>query len=711
MKTKLFNAIAGVSCRSSSLPLGFAGSFLLLGLAILLTACSATPSASKADLVDMFAGVQGNSSCVIGPQLPHGSVNPSPQTPCGHHDGYSPNEPIRGFGQLHVSGTGWGRYGQILISPQRGFNAAEDGHDSPKSAEAATPYYYSVHLDRYGITAEIAPAQRSAVYRFTYDSPDSATILLDVAHNIPQHIAPEVGGRFLGGEIRYSAEKNALTGFGEYRGGFGNGEPYRVFFFIQPTVKLKNVEVTDNGDRELYVRMDLPENTKEVLLAVGISMKNAENAERFVAAELGAAPLQLDEVKRKAKDTWEKTLSAIEVKGGTTEERKMFYTALYHSFVMPRERTGDNPRWESAAPHIDDHYCVWDTWRTKYPLMVLLNESFVAKTISSFIDRFAHDSACTPTFTSSLEWDMKQGGDDVDNVIADAFVKNVQGFDREKAYALVKWSAENARNKSYLEKGWVSEPADRMSVSYTMEFAYNDFCAAEVARIMGDSETAKKLLERSQKWEKLFNPDLESDGFRGFVAPRRTLRRGDGLEGGQWIDVDPAKKYGSWVEYFYEGSSWVYTLFTPHRFDRLIELCGGKEQMVERLQHGFDNNLIDLSNEPGFLAPFIFSHCGRPDLAAKYVEHIRKNKFSLAGGYPDNEDSGAMGAWYVFTSIGLFPNAGQGFYYALPPAFDEVTLTMENGKKIRIEKRENALLINGKTVNQPFILHSELVKN
>lgn len=178
-------------------------------------------------------------------------------------------------------------------------------------------------------------------------------------------------------------------------------------------------------------------------------------------------------------------------------------------------------------------------------------------------------------------------------------------------------------------------------------------------------------------------------------------------ENGEWVKIDPAQRYGPWVEYFYEGNSWVYTLFTPHQFSRLIRLCGGKESMANRLAYGFEKELIELDNEPGFLSPFIFSHCDRPDQTAKYVDFIRKNHFSLATGYPENEDSGAMGAWYIFTSIGFFPNAGQDFYYLLPPAFPEVTLTMENGKKIEIKAIKSSpgasyiesVVLNGKPLD------------
>lgn len=663
----------------------------------------------KSDLVDMFMGVQGFSNCIIGPQLPHGSVNPAPQTPNGHHDGYDPNEPIRGFGQLHASGIGWGRYGQIFLSPQTGFNAREDGHDSEKSKEIARPYYYSVQLDRYDIKAEVTPTHHCAYYRFTYPDTKQGNLLLDVAHSIPQHIVPIVRGKFYGGEIHYNQETQTLSGWGEYSGGFGNDiEPYKVYYCIALDVKPQEVRITDKGAKELYAQIKLPANPGEVHVQVGISMKSVANAARFLQEETHGRTFE--QIKMQALQQWEKVFSTIEVKGGSEYDNRMFYTTMYHSFVMPRERTGDNPNWESTQPHIDDHYCVWDTWRTTYPLLTIINESFVTKTINSFIDRRSHQGVVRPTYTSSQVWDWKQGGDDVDNIIADAFAKDVTGFDRHKAYELILFNATNERDSAYRTFGWVPEPAERMSVSYTMEYAYNDFCGAQVALAMNDTATANLLLNRAGKWVNLFNPQLESHGFKGFVGPRK--------KNGEWIGIDPAQRYGSWVEYFYEGNSWVYTLFTPHQFNTLINLCGGKDEMIARLSYGFDHELIELDNEPGFLSPFIFSHCGRPDLTAKYVNKIRDEHFSLKTGYPENEDSGAMGAWYVFTSIGFFPNAGQDFYYLVPPAFPEIVITRENGKKINIKTIKTStdaqyiksVNINGKILDRPYIRHAEIAE-
>ncbi len=663
---------------------------------------------SLADKVDMWMGTYGAGHCVVGLQLPHGSVNPSPQTAYGGHAGYVPDQPIRGFGQLHVSGIGWGRYGQIFLSPQVGFNPGETDHDSPKQGEEATPYYYKVMLSRYDIQVEISPTHHCVAYRFTFPETDQGNILLDIAHNIPQHIVPEVKGLFHGGEINYNPEQQTLTGWGEYSGGFGSTDAYKVYFAMKTDTPLKEVKITDQGDKALYACLALNKNPGVVHLNVGISLKSIENASLFLSEEI--ADNSFNTVKENAKAIWDNTLSSIKIKSENEAEERLFYTTLYHSFVMPRDRTGDNPHWDSESAHMDDHYCVWDTWRTKYPLMVLLRESYVAQTINSFIDRFAHNGVCNPTFTSSLDWTSKQGGDDVDNIIADAIVKNVKGFDYEKAYALMKWNAYHARSKDYLRLGWEPETGGIMSCSAGIEYAYNDFCTSEIAGIMHDENTQKELYERSGNWSQLFNPLQESHTYKGFIVPRKA--------NGEWVAIDPAKAYGSWVEYFYEGNSWTYTLFVPHQFDRLIEYCGGKANMIKRLSYGFENNLISLNNEPGFLSPFIFTHCGRPDLTARYVSQIRKDNFSLLKGYSDNEDSGAMGSWYIFTSIGLFPNAGQDFYYLLPPAFTDVELTMENGKKISIKVLKDtpdacyikSVSINGKVLDKGWIYHREIAE-
>jgi len=294
-------------------------------------------------------------------------------------------------------------------------------------------------------------------------------------------------------------------------------------------------------------------------------------------------------------------------------------------------------------------------------------------------------------------------------------VKGVGGFDREEAYKWLKWSALNNRSKEYQRLGWQPEVDTMMCCSNAMEYAYNDYCAYQVAKIMKDRKFASEMLRRSESWQKIFNIQQKDDdaNIYGFVQPRR--------ENGQWCqerdgrEFSPSRGYGSWVEYFYEGNSWTYSLFVPHDFKTLIKFTGGKQKMVDKLEYGFNRGYIALWNEPGFLSPFIFHHCDRPSLTAKYVGWLREKNYSLERGYCDNEDSGAMGSWFAFTGLGVFPNAGQDYYYLLPPAYPKATVTLSNGKTLTIVRDEKyrkmmTVRFNGKRMNNWTIKHSDLMK-
>lgn len=687
---------------------------ILFLISIILFNESTLSAQSLADKVDLFMGQHGNSQCVIGPQMPHSSINPSPDTPGGGHDGYAEDKPIRGFSQLHVSGTGWGRYGQILLSPQIGFNSEETGHDSEKAEEVATPYYYNVKLTRYDINCEVTPAQHSAIYRFKFPGKTDQNILLDITHNLTEHIVPEVKGRYIGGEIRYEPRDRMLVGYGEYKGGFGDAAtPYRVYFaFWSDNIDLQKAQIGsapyDNGVATSRLFAKIPVEDKlsgQTTLCVAVSMRSIDNAKNYLKTE--AIGKGFETIKKQGRAAWENTLSKIKIGGVDEKQEKLFYTCMYFANVMPRERTDDNPRW--LGVNYDDHFCIWDTWRTKMPLMVLLNEDLVNGVINGFINRYQKDGRCNPTFTGSLDWTERQGGDDCENVIADAIVKGLKGFDRKAAYDYVKWSAQNRRTPDYQRLGWQPETGGLMSCSTALEYAYNDYCAYEIAKKMGDKKFAKLMLNRSHSWQKIFNVEQkdEDSDIKGFVGPRK--------ENGEFINIPVRHNYGSWVEYFYEGNSWTNTLFTPHDFKSLIQFCGGEEKMTERLVYGFDNNLITLWNEPGFLSPFIFHHCNRPELSAKYVNRLRNSNYSLERGFADNEDSGAMGSWYVFTAMGLFPNAGQDFYYLLPPAYDSISLSLSSGKTLQVKREGNgekikAVYLNNKKIKGNTIKHSKVIK-
>jgi predicted alpha-1,2-mannosidase len=246
-----------------------------------------------------------------------------------------------------------------------------------------------------------------------------------------------------------------------------------------------------------------------------------------------------------------------------------------------------------------------------------------------------------------------------------------------------------------------------MSNSMTLEYAYNDFCVARLAKDFGTKADYEKYLNRSKNWINLWDPTAKSDGFKGFIMPKKT--------DGNFVKIDPKISAGSWKDYFYEGNSWTYSYFMPHQFERLVELSGGKEIFAKKLKYGFDNNLIDYGNEPAFLAVQAFHYAGRSDLASFYVRKLMRERFDEKG-YSGNDDSGAMSSWYMFSAMGFFPNAGQDIYYLTGSLFTKITLQLGNQKTLVISAPNasptniyvKSVTINGKKWNSPWFTQKEI---
>lgn len=708
--------------------------FLLILLVPVLFSC--VKEGAYADYVDTLIGVLDDraSNCVIGPQLPYGSINPSPQTENGSMDGYHPDYPIRGFGQLHVSGTGWSSYGHFLISPMTGLEVGLKDHDSEHSGDFTRPYLYKTHLDRYGIGVEIAPSHYSAIYRFTFPESEEAVLLFDAAHSIVGDIASEMtGSKAVENSVDVDPQTNTVRMKLCFSGGWPGDEYYLyclcryddtasevgVWEGNQVYPGQKHIEKTAEGvHRGAYCRFDTRKDTK-IHLKVALSFTGFEKAEELMGQEI--PDFNFDKVVRQGIKAWNEKLSSIKVESLSEADRTIFYSALYRVFTLARDRSLDNSRWKSDKPFWDDNYAFWDTFRTAYPLITILDEKAMRDNINAMIDRQNHNGQVCDGFVAGLERLADQGGNDVDHVIADAFLKGVKGVDWHQAYRIVKHNADRKRigqltwaergdstagGYMYRKQGWI--PNGVMSTSQSLEFSYNDYSAALMAKALGYEADYLKYEKRSHEWVNLWNPDLENRGYKGFMDARNA----DGSF--EFIQAD--KVGGSWNSPFYEGSSWTYSYYVPHDFDLLIDLMGGKEAFVERLEYGFKNRLVKYDNEPGFLAPWAFSHAGRPDLASYWVHDTMDKGFDLKG-YPGNEDTGSMGSWYVFCYLGFFPNAGQDLYYLSAPRCTSAEIRLADGKTLRIKANAakgnvyiKSLKINGQEWNSPFITHSILSK-
>ncbi len=699
--------------------------------------------------VDPRQGVDNNGNTVIGPARPNASVNPGPDTARGGHSGYFSGQEIRGFSQIHASGTGWGKYGEFLISPQIGLNCTFTGHDSPPADETATCFEYAVTLTRYGIRCSVTPAEHSAVYRFVYPESDDASLLFDMAHSIPllcgiMNNADKISASGLELHIGADGENTVFSGSGTYDGGFGPA--HRLHFYAVVGKKAESFGVYDadgckDGSRELAVpKPRRPEESvggymrfsakrdEEIYVKIAVSFTGTEKAKTWLDQEIPG--WDYEGVKRETREQWNRELNKIiiEREDLSEDELKIFYTSFYHTMCMPRDRTGDIPGYPDSVPVIDDHYADWDSWRTLYSFYTLVKPELVTKTINSFIARHAKNGFVRDAFIGGKDMMCQQGGDNADNIIAEAYLKRVPGIDWKKAYEVVKCHAEGYRQGWYCEEEPKADPGapyyqygyipddyaipgtefGPMSASYTLELAYNDWCAASMARDLGTPEEYETFLRRSGNWENLWNPDAAYREFRGFINPRNA--------DGSWVNYDPGKLCGSWQPYFYEATGYNYSLFVPHNVPKLIEKCGGDDAFIRRVRYGIDTNLVDYDNEPAFLAAYLPAWTGKPWVLADTVESVRR-KFTPEGP-PGNDDSGAMGSWYIFSSVGFFPNAGQDLYLITSPHYTHTVIRLGNGKTIDIRANnlsaENRYIqkvsVNGKPYCSAMFTH-DLIEN
>ncbi len=668
--------------------------------------------------VHPFIGAINNGSCMPGPCLPHASVYPSPNTIKGHNGGYAINEKITGFAQLHTQGTGGLKsYGNFLISPQIGLRINEADHQSDKEEEEATAFSYKVKLKKYGILCELSPSQNAALYKFTFPASDSAIILIDVARKNGATIGLD------NGTVQISPDRKAMYGGGTYGKNWPEGnhtwnmyfyaefsEPASVSGVYADTKILPNQVFASDEKKNMgaYLGFQTKLN-QEIDVKIAVSFISPDHARLLLQQEIPGWDLSFQ--KQKAQDIWSEYLSRIQVEA-SEEEKIIFYTHLFHAFVQPRNRTGNN-LWNNSEEFWDDHYTMWDSWKTLFPLLCIIDQEMVASNIRSFINRHKHNGYVAEAFVNGKESPVGQGGNTVDNIIGDAFVKKIPGIDWEKAYSVLKYNADSMRTPAYRNKGFVyqNEPTGyswRLKPgSATIAFAFNDFCLANVAKGLGKTTDYEFYTKRSESWKNIWNSTAESDGFSGFIMAKKS--------DGEFDEIDPKTGYN---QHFYEGTCWEYSYEIPHDVDAMVAMMGGKMKFIERLKYAMDNHLIDFGNEPSFMTPWLFSHesVQRPDFTSYY---IRTKLLPLFTRYdlPGDDDQGAMASLYVFAKLGFFPFAGTDKYYLHGGSFSKASIKLPGNRKFVIKSNKassdniyiRSAKLNGVKLNRSWITHSEIM--
>lgn len=699
--------------------------------------------------VDPRIGSEGLGRTFPGPSMPYGMVKPGPDGVSMPNAGWAPMpELIKGFSQTHVSGTGGGqKYGNILIQPfleeGKGLTPMSGvlGNDGtrnqvsllmPNRSIASMPVcpqkrireeislgYYSCTYEN-GIQTEVTASERCALYRFSfhqvggkindtlYINKVKPALLIDVASFLGMDTIPykRETQQYVNSHIeRLNAQ--VLRGWSTVRGGWNNGGPYTVCFYLQSDVPFDGVTIQDS----LYAIAHLSDIHANV--KVGISFVSMEKAQQNVCPETFDG--QLSNLRK----AWNEKLSKIEITG-TDKQKRMFYTGIYHTMLMPMDKSGENPHF-SATPYYDDYYAIWDTYRTSMPLLTLIDEDRQRDMVNSLLNIYEHDGYMPDA--RSGNWNGRtQGGSNAEIVIADAFAKGMKGINYELALQAMIKDAEvppmdvdsdslldsalreslaaekHGRGglKEYNSLGYIPYSIDRAG-NRTVEYSYDDWCIAQVAKGLHHPDLYEKYLKRSGNWRNLWRSDYEWQGMRGFIMPRDAA--------GRWLDSVPwgkSKVYHPlipyrpdtkvapwylpwWSTFFYEALSAEYSLSIPHDVPGLIEACGGKDAFIKRLDTFFANKHYNVANEPSFLTPYLYHWVGRPDLSVERINQIVHDNYDdTPNGLPGNDDSGAMSSWLVFNMMGIYPVAGQNLYLIGSPMIPSYTIHLPNGKKLKV---------------------------
>ncbi len=705
--------------------------------------------------VDPFIGVDGGGNVFPGAALPFSMVNLSPDViRTSSPAGYSSNVPIVGFSHNHMSGMGVKRgFGNLLVLPQTGEVRLNDSASIKN--EVASTGYYAATMVQSGIRAELTLSAKSGVHKYTFPKGETPRILISVS-------STTIGSssKCVASEAKFISDKVA-EGQASFESS-GSSSKYTIFFvaeFDKPIAAtggwqgndiLKNAKNVSGTKTGLFAEFNLPKGGT-VGLQIGISYRSLENARKNLAVTQGKS---FEKNKLAAESIWRNYLNKIKIAGGTEEQRKLFYTGLYRSVVVPNDVTGEVQGWDPKVPHFWHIYCIWDTYQTANPLYTLIVPEKEAALIRCLVS-IQQKHGWLPDSWYANDYTHIQGGTHADIVIGDAFAKDLKGFDREAAYASIRKNATEpgpdgrlkGRYPEYFTLGYLPyfQPEKYMTngqfdgskhaktstnpSSRTLEYSRDDYAVAIAAKALGKNDDFEKFKNQSMNGWKIWNPETKffwgKDELGKFVDGYFDSNYKNNSN--KWIyGFDPAHQPKTWTPPFYEGSPWAYAFSMQHDVNGLISRHGGKEAFLAFLDRYFDETMSDgkhvnhheSDNEPSFLTPWLHTYAGRPDKNVDRVQYQLSKDYKVSRkGLPGNDDGGAMSSLYVFSSMGFMPVAGQDVYLLASPLFSEITIQLADGKKFVIKANnlsaENKYIqkatMNGKTWNKAWFQHKDII--
>lgn len=746
---------------------------LILCLFIVPALCIAQnqPDGNLVQFVNPLIGTHKMGHTYPGATVPFGMVQLSPETDTLLYDhqgkyngpvykycaGYQYDDPtIVGFSHTHFSGTGHSDLGDFLIMPTEGalqLNPGTEAHPEKgyRSAfshrnEVAEPGYYKVLLDDHQITAELTASNRVGFHQYTFPASDRSHIILDLISGIYNYEDKNIW-------TFVRVENDTLvTGYRQTTGWARTRTVYFAMSFSKPFYQYGNMDYAkpqvykgfwgkfdqrknfpETAGRQIRMYFDFKTTAGEkVKIKLALSPVSTEGALQNMKAEV--PHWDFERVKKEAQSLWNQALSKVTVNTEKRDDKINFYTAMYHTFLGPTTymdvsgnyRGLDQLNHTAAGFTNYTTFSLWDTYRALHPLFNILQPKRNADMVKSMLAHYEQSvHPMLPVWSHHANENWCMIGYHSVSVIADAAIKGNAGFDGQKALDAC---VTTARQKfyggldSYMAMGYVPDEKNASSVSMTLEYAYDDWCIAQLAKKLGRQEIYDEFIKRSANWKNVFDASI------GYTRPR--LANGSFRK-----EFDVLSTHG---QGFIEGNAWNYSLYVPHDPDAMIGLMGGPKRFVTHLDSLFTMYLPDKffaeteditregiignyvhGNEPAHHVAYLYNWAGQPWKTQERVRMILKKQYQASpDGLGGNDDCGQMSAWYIFSSLGFYPVAPGSDQYAIgSPAVQNATLKLENGNTLTIEARNQGdknvyvqkVEVNGVALKRLYLTHAEIM--
>ncbi len=713
----------------------------MLAIVFLIASCANPPKTRNSHIqdltryVDPFIGSDYHGHVFVGANVPFGAVQLGPNNPTQGWDwcsGYHYSDSLLiGFAHTQLSGTGIGDLGDILFMPVSGDYIPEIDEKNPyhwqakytHEEEIVKPGYYSIKIKKYNVEVELTTSDRVGFHKYNFKDEGNSKVLIDLKYGTGWD-------KITKGAIK-QVDNNSIEGI---RFSTGWAADQRVFYHTQFSKDIKNLEIIRSDENLGEITAILEFEGNGILMAkTALSPVSSENAKKNMMAEVdeGIGIWNFDGIYEMAKTKWNTELGKIKIESKNTADLTTFYTALYHTMIAPSlfndvdgsYRGTDKAEYSNPGFNNYSVFSLWDTYRAAHPLFTIVQPNLVNDFINSFLAAYDQQGKLPVWHLKGNETNTMVGYHSIP-VIADAYFKGFRGFDAERAFEAMKASALLDEEGQDFVKSLGYIPADTQveSVAKALEYAIDDWCIAAMAKDLGKTEDYKLFSKRAKYYKNYFDDDIKF--MRGKMS--------DGSWRTPFNPIHSAHREDD----FCEGNSWQYTWLVPHDVEGLIELHGGEQAFITKLDSLFsisseqvETASSDISgligqyahgNEPSHHTTYLYAYAGQQWKTAEKVREICTTMYTdQPDGLCGNEDCGQMSAWYVLSSMGMYPvNPANGAYVFGSPLFDKAEIGLSGGKYFTFIAENNSkenlyiqsITLNGEPYTKSFITHQQILE-